>query len=209
MDKTPGLKNAYALQTPEDSKRLYADWAETYDADFADASDYRLPEAVARQYAARGGAGPVLDLGAGTGLVGQWLKALGVEAVDGTDISREMLDVAAARGCYRRLFESDLTQALNVPDAAYAGAVSAGTFTNGHVGPDALEEVLRVIAPGGHVVFSVNAVHWEAQGFGATLDRLGTRIAATEKEDIAIYGPQASGAHAADRAWLVCLTRAG
>jgi hypothetical protein len=43
----------------------------------------------------------------------------------------------------------------------YGGAVSTGTFTIAHVGPEALDEVLRVVRPGGLVGISVNAQHWE------------------------------------------------
>jgi len=86
----PDLDGAYALKTPEDSVKLYGDWAETYDDSFASASGYQLPEAV----------GPVLDVGAGTGLVGVALQGLGVNLVDGTDISSAMLAEAAMKDCY-------------------------------------------------------------------------------------------------------------
>ena len=69
-DKEPDLQSAYALETPEDSKRLYADWAQSYDQSFAAEMDYQMPRIVAQIYAeAAKGAGPVADLGAGTGLV--------------------------------------------------------------------------------------------------------------------------------------------
>ena len=35
--------------------------------------------------------------------------------------------------------------------------VSAGTFTHGHVGPDALDELLRITKPGGLFVLSINS----------------------------------------------------
>lgn len=37
----PDLDAAYALETPDDSRRLYADWAQTYDTSFAKDADYR------------------------------------------------------------------------------------------------------------------------------------------------------------------------
>jgi len=203
-DKTPGLGSAYALQTPDDSRRLYAAWAETYETGFARDMGYVLHRAVAGAYADLGGAGPVLDLGAGTGLVGAALAERGVVPVDGTDISGEMLAKAAEKGVYRRLFEGDLTQRLPLGDGAYAGAVSAGTFTNGHVGPGALGEVLRVVAPGGWVVISVNAIHWQAQGFDTALDHLAPRISGSRRAEAAIYAG-ATGPHAEDRAVILSL----
>lgn len=202
MDKRPDLAAAYDLRSPDDSRRLYADWAATYDADFADAMDYRLPEAVARRFVELGGAGPVLDLGAGTGLVGALLARAELQ-VDGTDISPEMLAVAARRGAYVRLFEGDMTARLPVPDGAYAGLVSAGTFTNGHVGPDALAEVVRLAAPGGLAVLSVNAVHWRAMGFADAVAGLSGEIEQVETPRVPIYGAGASGDHAQDEAVLL------
>ena len=54
-DEKQTLDGAYALKTPEDSKKLYADWAETYDESFAEAHDYRSPFLVAEAYRDAGG----------------------------------------------------------------------------------------------------------------------------------------------------------
>lgn len=95
------------------------------------------------------GAGPVLDLGAGTGLVAERLAARGIGPVDGVDISPEMLARARAKGCYRALHEGDATSGLDLPAAGCAGLVSAGTFTLGHLGPEVLPGLLRHVRRGG------------------------------------------------------------
>ena len=64
--KPPRLDAAYSLKTPADSRRLYRDWASTYDDDFAARMDYQMPARIAAVFAASG-EGPVLDIGAGTG----------------------------------------------------------------------------------------------------------------------------------------------
>ncbi len=207
MTDKPDLQNAYALEGPNGAKKLYADWAGTYDKSFAEEMAYRLPKSVADAYQSLSQEGPILDLGAGTGLVGECLTHLGLGPVDGTDISPDMLRQARGKNVYRRLFESDLTQRLAVEDGAYSGAVSAGTFTNGHVGPEAIAEVLRILKPGGWAVLSVNSHHWEAMGFEAVIDRLENSISERRKIDIPIYGADASGEHANDRAWLLQLRR--
>ncbi len=207
MTNEPDLKSAYALQNLDGVKKLYADWARSYDQDFAQDMSYQLPQAVALSYQGVASVGPVLDLGAGTGLVGEALAALGIGPVDGTDISTDMLVQARSKDVYRRLFESDLTKRLDIETGHYAGAVSAGTFTNGHVGPEALEEVLRILQPKGWAVLSVNSVHWDAMGFEGVLARLAPQIADLRKQDIAIYDSEAAGDHAADRAWLLQIKR--
>ena len=91
---------------------------------------------------AHAGKGPVLDIGCGTGLVGEVLAA---RPVDGVDISPEMLAKARAQGCYRGR-SLRILKTLAIDDDAYRGLVNAGTFTHGHVGAEALDELVRIAA---------------------------------------------------------------
>ncbi|MBT56118.1 MAG: methyltransferase [Mameliella sp.] len=207
MQDEPDLNAAYGLETPDDNRRLYAQWAATYDDEFAVDMDYMLPLHVAEAYAAAGGQGPVIDLGAGTGLLGAALRSCSVGPVAATDLSQDMLDVAARKGLYDRLFTGDLLSRLPVDDGAYAGAVSSGTFTHGHVGPQALDEVLRVVRPGGIVALSINAEHWTAKGFAERFEALEDRIANLSLRTVRIYGPEASGPHSGDLSQVVTFTR--
>ena len=204
----PGLDAAYSLKTADDSRRLYARWAGTYDDGFAGAMDYRLPAEVARAFSEAGGKGPVLDIGAGTGLLGAHLAGLGIDPIDGTDISPEMLEAAARKGHYRRLFEGDVTARLDVASGTYAGIVSSGTFTCGHVGPEAITELLRIAAPGALFVLSINAAHWAPAGFADRFEALDGAIVDLELPKVAIYGPKADPAHRGDQALLATFRKA-
>jgi predicted TPR repeat methyltransferase len=201
------LEGAYALDGPAAVRAYYADWAARYDAGFAAATGYALPAAVAAAFAAAGGAGPVLDVGAGTGLLAAALAGQGLAPVDGVDLSPEMLAIAAAKGLYRRLIEADVTAPLPLPEAAYAGIASAGTFTAGHVGPAAIPQLLRVARPGALFCLSVHERVWEAQGFAAAFAALGPAVTGFEARPVAVYAGDA-GAHAADRAHLVRFRKA-
>ena len=207
-DSDPSLGAAYALETPEDSVRLYASWAESYDSDFAQSSDYILPQQVARVFAEEGGAGPVLDIGAGTGLLAEALAHTGIGPLDATDISQEMLDVAEIKGLYRGLFTGDLTARLPVEDGSYQGIVSSGTFTHGHVGPDAFDELLRITASGGLLCLSINAEHYQAQGFAAKLDALAAQITGLKLPQLPIYGAQSTSDHKDDLAVIASFRKA-
>lgn len=199
---TPDLDSAYAIETPDDNRRIYSAWAETYDKTFAQDMDYRMPAVIAELYRQSGGAGNVLDIGAGTGLVAKFLGDLGIGPIDGTDISPEMLVVAGKKRLYRRLFEGDVTQRLDVPDGSYDGVVSSGTFTLGHVGPEAIDESLRVAAPGARFALSINAKHYEKAGFKAKLESIQGRITDFALPEAAIYGENAAGDHASDTAFV-------
>jgi SAM-dependent methyltransferase len=196
----PDLNAAYALQSPEDNRRLYADWAQTYDSEFAARMSYRLPALVA---AAFEGKGPVLDVGAGTGLLGQALAAKGVGPVDALDLSPEMLDVARGKGVYRQLLQADLTQPLTLPAGGYNGIVSSGTFTHGHVGPGAIAALLPLAVSGAHFVMSVNAGVYQTLGFDRVLAGLSDRISAPEVTEEAIYSDAPDAGHRGDKALIL------
>lgn len=200
------LDTAYALNGVDDNRRLYRDWAGTYD-DFVSGHDYRLHEHVAAAFVGVGGAGPVLDIGAGTGVLGAALAEHGVAPVDATDLSPEMLARAKERGVYRRLFPGNLLERLPVEDGSYAGAVSSGTFTLGHVGPEALGEVVRVVAPGGLICLSVNTEHWHAAGFEAALSGLAESAPEVGRGEVRIYGGDAGHDHADETCQVLLLRR--
>ncbi|MFT4962510.1 MAG: SAM-dependent methyltransferase [Paracoccaceae bacterium] len=202
-DETPDLNAAYALKTPDDSKRLYGEWAGDYDADFAAREDYQLHIHTARAFVAAGGQGPVLDVGAGTGLCGAVLVGLGVGPVDATDISAEMLQQAMRKDIYRDAIEADLNHGIPAPPESYSGIVSSGTFTTGHVGPDAIDALLRVARPGAQFAISIHIKHFETSGFAAKFQALEKgkihKLTLPEKR---IYGDLAAGNHKNDIALI-------
>ncbi len=207
-DEKPDLDAAYALETPEDSRRLYANWAKTYDKSFAAEMDYQLPRMVGLIFCeAFKGSGPVLDVGAGTGLLAQNIPIRGMLEIDGLDVSPQMLAIAAKKGLYRKTIEADLTQTLDIADGVYGAVVSSGTFTHGHVGPDALDELLRIARSGAIFVLAVNAAHFVARGFEAKFAALEPYIEAIQKHEVNIYGAGADAAHKDDLASIVAFRK--
>ncbi|KIC40480.1 methyltransferase [Ruegeria sp. ANG-R] len=200
---TPDLHTAYSLKSPEENKRLYAEWAGDYDDSFAALNDYQLHIHTARAFVGAGGQGPVLDVGAGTGLCGAVLAGLGVGPIDATDISGEMLDQAMRKDIYRDAIEADLNQGLPVPRGSYAGVVSSGTFTHGHLGPEVFPALLRVARPGAQFALSINAKHFEALGFADTFHRLEAgQIGNLSFTQVRIYGDLAAGPNKDDTAQI-------
>lgn len=149
----------------------------------------------------------MLDVGAGTGLVGEVLAWLGVGPVEGTDISEEMLAIAAKKGCYERVFIADITQALPIPEGHFGGVVSAGAFTLGHLGPEPLGELIRITRPGGLLAIAVNEAHWDAAQFAPAFEGLGHKITQLSRTPIRIYADSATHDHADDMCLLVSFRR--
>lgn len=208
MTKNRELDQAYAVSSLEEIKALYRKWSHSYDTAFSEAQGYQLPREVAKAFVGAGGTGPVLDIGAGTGLVGAALRAMNVQTIDGIDLSQEMLDVARMKGDYRGLYTCDVTQPVDLLDAPYSGVVSAGTFTLGHVGPDALMNVLDVAASGALLVISVNAAHYVSAGFETAFAKFGDQITGLQMRDVRIFDDRAAEDHRMDMAKLVIFTKA-
>ena len=206
MTDDPDLESAYALNSPDDAKRLYAQWAQTYDSDFGDAQGYLIPRDIVRIFKDAGGRGPVLDVGAGTGLVGEGLAAAGIGPVDALDLSPEMLQVAKAKDVYRGCIAADVTKPLDL--SGYHGVVSAGTFTLGHVGPEGILPLLDVAERGCLFAISVNAKHYQTAGFEAIFAGLGSKITNLTFEDTRIYTDKADLSHRYDMARIVQFTKA-
>lgn len=168
------LERAYKLSSDADTHDLYRDWAETYDKTMLEGLGYLSPRLVTRLLARHVSDKTirVLDVGAGTGLAGLELAALGFTSIDAIDYSADMLAVAAQRNIYKNLIEGDLTKPLDIPDTTYGAAMCTGTFTHGHVGPSCLAELFRIITPGGLFAFSINTGVWIDAGFEHELGRL-------------------------------------
>ncbi len=194
------LAAAYALDGPDANRSLYARWAATYEVDFIAESGYRYHERVAAVFAEHclptlGADEAVADVGCGTGIVGQALVRHRSVIVDGLDISPEMLQQAAhkthdAAPVYRRLLEADLTEPLTIEPGTYAGLISVGTFTHGHLGPEVLDGLLTIVRRGGCCAIGINAAHFASHGFATALERLVDegRIERLHLVDVSIYG---------------------
>jgi SAM-dependent methyltransferase len=132
-----------------DVRTGYGQWAATYERTVEDAMDVALLEALAAPPWAT--LRRAADLGCGTGRTGAWLRGRGVAAVDGVDLTPEMLAVARARGVYRRLVEAPVA-ATGLAAGAY-DLVTVG-LVDEHLpalGP-LYGEARRLARPGGVLV---------------------------------------------------------
>ena len=205
MKKKPSLKSAYNLRSPSDNIELYSVWAETYDSDFIDEMHYRLHFSVADEFILNGGNGLILDVGAGTGALAEALLQTANFCIEATDISEKMLKVANLKKIYKRTFLSDITKEIPADNDFYDGVVSSGTFTHGHVGPSAMDELIRITRPGGLITISVNEKHWVALDFESEVKKLSRNAKKYVLKKIPIYGEKSSHDHKEDKAVLLSI----
>ena len=171
MARGDGLKNYenLDLKDAKNDNRLmevYRDWAKKYDYDNDNVlGTVSQPKSVSLlSTRLKDKTAKIIDVGCGTGLVGEKLKAKDFINFDGLDISKDMLSIAKSRG-YRNLFLGSLNKQLPVFDDAYDAAMCVGVFTHGHVSSDGFNELCRIVKPGGYVCFTINEGVFEEYGF--------------------------------------------
>ena len=161
---TRQLHRAYGAKTARELAEYYDGWAADYENHMSNVG-YAHPAMVAAMLARHVPAGdePILDAGAGTGIMAELLAAMRYEHLVGFDVSAGMLERAARRGRYRELQRMVLGEPLAYADDTFAAVVSAGVFTEGHAPLSALDELIRVTRPGGYLVFSIARVYLEGE----------------------------------------------
>ena len=161
------VQEAYHLESKHEMVEFYRKWAADYDRQMLDQRGYTAPSSIAAILSEQlpDTQATVLDVGCGTGLTCRLLAERGFSQLDGIDLSQEMIEVARERGIYRNLLQGDVNQPLQLESASYDGVVSSGTFTHGHVGPGPLDEIFRVLKPGGVLACTVHQDLWQSMGF--------------------------------------------
>jgi predicted TPR repeat methyltransferase len=138
---------------------LFDHYAGTFDTSLVEKLEYRVPDLVTEAIRRTGRQRFVhaIDLGCGTGLMGERLRPL-CDFLEGYDISAAMLKKAEAKGIYDRLTRADL-QELSLPPGEADLITAADVFM--YVG--ALDQVVRRaaqgLAPAGLLAFSVEHHH--------------------------------------------------
>jgi predicted TPR repeat methyltransferase len=169
------LERARTLGSTGEARKLYRQWARDYDEDVFGrlkvTGTRRIAELLVQHLPTRGDP-LIIDLGCGTGAAGLVLRSFGLTTIDGLDLSPEMLAIAGTRNAYRLLIAADLLKPLPLRDRLYDAAVSAGTFTTGHVGATALPAVHRLIRPGGLLACVIAPSFYDSGGFAEAIPRL-------------------------------------
>ena len=160
-------------QNEDDLMNVYQKWAADYDDDndnLLGTVSQPMSVQILQEYV-KNKELKIIDVGCGTGLVGRELERAGFVNFDGIDISKEMIDIAKRRG-YSNLFIGSLNNKLPFTDGEYDAALCVGVFTHGHIGSDRLDELVRIVKPGGIICFTINEGVYASYGFNSKIKRL-------------------------------------
>ena len=159
-------QRTYAATSRDELLAAYAEWAPSYDVDALERFGYAAPEAMAdvlaRHLDDRGS--PILDAGAGTGILGKALAARGFTQLTGVDACAPMLERARAKRCYASLLEADLCDANAAPRelrGTFAAVACVGTVTYNHIDAGAAVGAWRQwLRPRGLLCLAVRDDFW-------------------------------------------------
>lgn len=101
----------------------------------------------------------ILDVGSGTGIIGQRLHDEGFRTIDALDPSQEMLRASEGRKVYRNFicsfFTEDPIDAID--NDSYDLLLMCGVCCPGAVPVEAFKEAVRIVKPGGYIVNCMRA----------------------------------------------------
>ena len=141
------------------SLNFYTNWAEFYDQDMVKLGFKRqfqlaqklksfYPDEIHRKNL------KILDIAAGTGLVGVGLKQEGFEFMDAVDGNQAMLEKLKEKGIYQKAVTAILgnkNQPISpeIPENHYDVAIIMGGFAQSHLPIDSLYQVAKTLKSGG------------------------------------------------------------
>ena len=154
-------------------EKLYDEWAKDYDQHiWASGNPYiAISAGMAGRYIPNFDAS-ILDAGCGTGNMAQILYQMGYTCLEGLDPSEGMLEGAKRKGIYKALHNIALGEQVDLPDESYDVVVAAGVLTIGHAPPESLDGIIKLVKPGGAIIFSMSETAFNDLGFKPRADAL-------------------------------------
>lgn len=151
------LDKAYGARDAASTRKLYDDWAASYEAEISK-NRYATPGRCAAALRAhiKDPNSPILDFGCGTGLSGLAMALEGFTCIDGVDLSAEMLAKARSKGTYRTLSQIEAGAPLAHASGAYAAITAVGVIGAGAAPISVFDTVMEALETGGLFVFSFN-----------------------------------------------------
>ena len=173
MEAKDRVQWVYSSKNNQELEERYDQWAKDYDRHLEDEFGWIGPKYAVdyfMKYVPTDAS--VLDAGAGTGLIGELLFEKGYRDLTAMDLSRGMLEHARKKNVYKGFHKMVMGQPLDFPAACFDAVISVGALTEGHAPAHALDELVRITKPEGHVIYTLRTDLYEGAGFKEKNDTL-------------------------------------
>jgi len=185
----------YEAKTSRETVYLYDQWAENYEK-YQQSYGYSSPSKMVEflekvmtdSSIELGKSSKVIDIAAGTGLVGEALRAKGFTGeIDAHDGSDRMLQIAKEKnGIYNRTFCHVLERDVDTPEELSSGyydiLLICGTlYRTDVIHQDCLKHFVKCIRPGGVMIYSTRNLVFQVElDFKIELEKVMFRLEQTE-----------------------------
>jgi len=155
---------------------IYDEWAAGYEKDINEVFGNYSPKRTVDTFIqfltpeAR-----ILDVGAGTGLVGEVLYDYGYRNIEALELSQGMLTEARKKGVYTALHQMALGDYLSIETASYDAIIAKGVMGPGHAPAKSFYELVRITKPGGYIAFTIRTDFYPNSEYEAKANSLEER----------------------------------
>lgn len=155
-------------------KKFYDDWSNTYDLTLKEWG-YIAPSHSTRILKKKLTKKPkyLLDLACGTGLFVEKFKKIFPKCIcDGSDISKEILEISNSKGLYRNLYQTSFENKINLKNRYHlVSLIGAMTYCSNH---NLLFKLVNsYLIKGGLFIFTQRIDLWDKLKFEDTINNLG------------------------------------
>ena len=157
-----------------DAEEHYDSWAEKYEKELLEDYGYSahiIGSNAFSNYETRKSC-EIIDIGCGTGLVGEELKGLGFSNLSGLDVSSKMIGIAKAKGIYKSFFQKRIEDLGNAISKPFDALISVGSFGLGHIGPESIKLLVNLVTGNSIIVIFMNAEPFNMENYMSYIEEL-------------------------------------
>jgi len=107
----------------------------------------------------------IIDIGCGTGLVGEELKSSGFLNIWGLDVSSKMIAIAKKKQIYRQFYQKKIENLEGFISKPFEALICVGSFGLGHIGPESLELLVKLVEKNSLIIIFMNAEPFNLENY--------------------------------------------
>ena len=150
-----------------DAEEHYDSWAKKYEKELLEDYGYsahRIGSEAFANYEKRKSCN-IIDIGCGTGLVGEELKSSGFLNIWGLDVSSKMIAIAKKKQIYREFYQKKIENLEGIISKPFDALICVGSFGLGHIGPESIELLVKLVEKNSPIIIFMNAEPFNLENY--------------------------------------------